>query len=97
MMKKGDVVTVVTMSGEYVGELVDIQIGHVELKNPKMILSDGQGNMGFAKGICVSGIENPTSQIFNQYVFVAETNEKVVDGHRQAVSGITIAKSKIVT
>jgi len=96
-MEKGDIVTVVTMSGEYVGELIENQSGYVELKNPRMILSDGQGNMGFAKGICVSGIENPTSQIFHQYVFVAETNDKVADGHRQAVSGITVAQPKIVT
>lgn len=96
-MEKGDIVTVVTMSGEYVGELIENQSGYVELKNPRTILSDGQGNMGFAKGICVSGVENPTSQIFHQYVFVAETNDKVADGHRQAVSGITVAQPKIVT
>lgn len=96
-MKKGEIVAVVTMSGEYVGELVSVDNGTVEIKNPRMILSDGQGKMGFARGVCVSGVENPTSQIFNQYIFMAEVNEAIRDGHRQAVSGITIAKSKIVT
>jgi len=95
-MKNGEIVAVVTMSGEYVGELVNLTEGSVELKNPRMILSDGHGKMGFAKGICVSGVENPTSQVFNQFVFVAEVNETIADGHRQAVSGITVAKPKIV-
>lgn len=96
-MKKGEIVAVVTMSGEYVGELVSVDKGTVEIKNPRMILSDGQGKMGFARGVCVSGVENPTSQIFNQYIFMAEVNETIADGHRQAVSGITVAKPKIVT
>jgi hypothetical protein len=96
-MKKGEVVAVVTMSGEYVGELVSVDNGTVELKNPRMVLSDGQGKMGFARGVCVSGIENPTSQVFNQFIFMAEVNETIRDGHRQAVSGITVAKPKIVT
>ena len=35
-MKKGDIVTVVTFSGEYVGELVKSE--PLTLKNPKMIV-----------------------------------------------------------
>lgn len=96
-MKKGEIVAVVTMSGEYVGELVSVENGTVELKDPRMVLSDGQGKMGFARGVCVSGVENPTSQVFNQFIFMAEVNETIRDGHKQAVSGITIAKPKIVT
>ena len=96
-MKIGDIVSVVTMSGEYVGELVDLSEGQVEIKNPRMILSDGKGNMGFAKGICVSGVENPTAQVFNQFIFIAETNDKVAEGHRQAVSGIEIASPSILS
>jgi hypothetical protein len=95
-MEIGDIVTVVTVSGEYVGELVDRSNGQVEIKNPRMILSDGKGNMGFAKGICVSGVENPDVQIFNQFVFLAETNKQVSEGHRQAVSAIEIASPEIL-
>lgn len=96
-METGDIVAVVTMSGEYVGELVDVSNGQVELKNPRMVLSDGQGKMGFAKGVCVSGVENPTSQVFNQFIFMAEVNEVIRDGHKQAVSSIEVVKPKIVT
>ena len=49
-MKKGDVVTAVTISGEYVGKLLSQGNGRVELENPRMVLSDpNTGNMGFAK------------------------------------------------
>ena len=36
-MNKGDIVSVVAMSGEYIGELVDNKDG-IELANPKMIV-----------------------------------------------------------
>ena len=49
-MEKGDIVTVVAISGEYVGKLVSMEDATVELENPRMILSNPQdGSMGFAK------------------------------------------------
>jgi len=53
--------------------------------------------MGFAKGVAVTGVIDPTDITFNQYVFVAKTNDEVAAGHRSAVSGIVTAKPKIVT
>ena len=41
-MEKGDIVTVVTISGEYVGKLVSMEDAMVELENPRMILSNPQ-------------------------------------------------------
>ena len=38
-MKKGDIVSVVTVSGEYVGEYKDISPTSITLTNPKMIVS----------------------------------------------------------
>ena len=52
-MKKGDIVSVVAMSGEYIGELVDNKDG-IELANPKMIVQAPDGGMGFAKGVAVT-------------------------------------------
>jgi len=37
-MDKGDIVTVVTVSGEYVGILESLEDGNVELKDPRMIV-----------------------------------------------------------
>lgn len=94
-MKEGDIVSVVAVSGEYVGELVSLE--PLTLKNPRMIIQTGDGKMGFAKGVAVTGVIDPTDMTFNQYVFVAKTNDEVADGHRSSVSGIVTAKPKIVT
>jgi len=97
-MKKGDIVTVVTMTGEYVGELAKTE--PLTLKNPKMIVQAPNGGMGFAKGVAVTGKENPESMVISTYVFVSEVNDNVAEAHRTAVSGIDVAtpeETKIVT
>jgi hypothetical protein len=88
-MQQGDIVSIITVSGEYVGEVTEfLSDNSIRLSNPRMILSDGKGQMGFAKGICVSGVENPEEQIFMSYVFIAETNDKVVNAWKEATSQI---------
>ena len=97
-MKKGDIVTVVTMTGEYVGELAKTE--PLTLKNPKMIVQAPNGGMGFAKGVAVTGKENPESMVISSYVFVSEVNDNVAEANRTAVSGIDVAtpeETKIVT
>tara|TARA_B100001079_G_C15927295_1_gene304908 strand:- start:99 stop:395 length:297 start_codon:yes stop_codon:yes gene_type:complete len=92
-MKKGDIVSVVCMSGEYIGELIDNLHG-VELKNPKMIVQAPDGGMGFAKGVAVTGQINPKSMHINNYVFACETNEQVAEAYRTSLSGIEVPKKK---
>ena len=92
-MEKGDIVTVVTISGEYVGKLVSMEDAMVELENPRMILSNPQdGSMGFAKGLAATGEENPKTATFQQVVFVVPSNEKVANAHLEATSGLTLVK-----
>lgn len=85
-MKKGDIVTVVTFTGEYVGELAKTE--PLTLKNPKMIVKNPEGGMGFAKGVAVTGKENPESMVVQTYVFVSECNEMVAEAHQTAVANI---------
>lgn len=92
-MNKGDIVSVITMSGEYIGKLVDDKNG-VELENPRIIVNGPDGKMGFAKGIAVTGIVNPTSVRIQSYVFMTETNDDIVNAYTTAVSGITTPKKK---
>tara|TARA_B100000676_G_C17915285_1_gene752342 strand:- start:561 stop:857 length:297 start_codon:yes stop_codon:yes gene_type:complete len=92
-MKKGDIVSVITLSGEYIGKLVDDKNG-VELENPRIIVNGPDGKMGFAKGIAVTGIVNPTSVRIQSYVFMTETNDDIVSAYTTAVSGITTPKKK---
>ena len=97
-MKKGDIVTVVTMAGEFVGELVSTDNG-IELSDPRMVVNGPEGNMGFARGICQTGIENPTDVLVSNPIFVSPTNEMVEKAWIEATSGIAIASagSKIVS
>ena len=76
-MKKGDIVTVVAISGEYVGTFDSQLDTTITLTQPKMIVSNPEGGMGFARGVAVTGNENPTVITFNNYVFATESNEGV--------------------
>jgi len=88
-MKKNDVVTVITLAGEFVGKFVSIENG-LELADPRMIVQSQDGQMGFARGICQTGVENPDAVTFNQYMFVTETNTEVSKAYRTATSGIEL-------
>ena len=82
------------MSGEYVGKYTGGYEPHdcIKLEDPRMIVKGPEGNMGFAQGVAVTGIKNPTWMLIENFVFVAETNQSVQDAYRTAVSGIEIAK-----
>lgn len=97
-MKKGDIVSVVTFSGEYVGEFESYDEKLV-LNNPKMIVRNPQtGEMGFSKGIAATGEESPTEVVFENIIFVTPSNERVKTAHKSAVTGIEVpSKPKIVT
>ena len=56
--KVGDTVTVVTISGEYVGVLESFEDATVVLNKPRMVVQTEKG-MGFAHGVAVTGEENP--------------------------------------
>jgi hypothetical protein len=56
-----------------------------------MLINTPEG-MGFARGVCVSGVENPEEMSFytGGIVFVAPTNEDIQKSYRQAVSGLIV-------
>lgn len=99
-MKNGDIVSIVAMSGEYVGEFISDDNGLV-IANPKMIVNSPQGGMGFSKGVAVTGEENPPLMTFSTYVFVVPSNQKVAEAYNTAVKGEpliqTPAEKKIIT
>lgn len=98
-MNTGDIVTVVTTSGEYVGKLSAMnEDGSIQVTDPRMILSNPEtGQMGFAKGIAVTGEENPNDVIFSSIVFMTPTNEKVAEAFRESTGQIQVPSSKIVS
>jgi hypothetical protein len=88
-MVKNDVITVVAMSGEYVGKLKDSGAGTITLADPRMLVHNEHG-MGFANGIAVTGKNEPTEVTFQTYVFATPTNDEVEKAYIQAVSGLVI-------
>ena len=92
-MKKSDVVTVVTVSGEYVGRLDNFSAdGTVTLKDPRMLITGEQG-IGFARGVCMTSEENPDTVLFQQYVLCTKTNQAFSDAWTEATSGINLVVS----
>ena len=91
--KKNDVVTVITVAGEYVGKFVKQDEVKLVIADPKMLVQGEQG-MGFANGICVTGKENPKSMSIyvGGIVFVTETSDAVAAAYYQAVSGLIVGE-----
>ncbi len=90
-MEKGDVVSVVAMSGEYDGILDKIENDTVILQKPRMVIQTQEG-MGFARGIAVTGEENPEEVLFSNVVFVVPTNDAVAKAHTEATTSIQLVK-----
>jgi len=90
-MQVGDTVTVVTISGEYVGELESQEDLKVTLSKPRMVVQTEKG-MGFAHGVAVTGKENPEQVKFLNVVYVIPTNEQVCKAWVEATTNIQLVK-----
>ena len=88
-MKKGDIVTVMTISGEFVGK-IQSDDNLLVLDDPRLVVQGPEGQMGFARGICQTGVENPTEIKFDSYIFVSPSNDDVQAAYRKATSGIEL-------
>lgn len=96
-MQKGDIVTVIAMSGEYVGKFISNDQNGLVIENPRMILQNPEtGEMGFAQGVAVTGDQNPKEITFDQYIFITPTNDKVATAWQDATSSIITTKPKLV-
>ena len=75
-MIKGKVVSLVTLAGEYIGKFINESDGNITLENPRMLVNTPDGKVGFARGICMTGKENPKQGMFyaGGVVIVTETN-----------------------
>ena len=56
-----------------------------------MVVQGPEGNLGFARGICQTGVENPTEATFESCVFVTLASKQVTDAYREHTSGIVLA------
>lgn len=89
-MKKGDVVVAMTMAGEIVGKYVSERDGAVTLEDPRTLIQGPEGQVGFAKGVCMAGKLDPKIMSINSYVFVTPVSDDFEKAYRQATSGLII-------
>ena len=89
--KKNDVITVITVAGEYVGKFNDATTEGVTIDDPKMLVS-GENGVGFGHGICVTGEDSPKQMTFytGGIVFVTKTSETVTKAFHSANSGLIV-------
>ena len=61
------------------------------LENPRMVINGSEG-MGFARGVCVTGMENPPEVSFytSGIVFVSPVNERIEKSYLRATTGLVI-------
>jgi len=90
-MKKGTIVSLVTLTGEFLGKFVDETPAGVTIGDPRMLVHGEQG-MGFAHGVCATGKMNPKEVMFYNggLVFMTESNAEIEKAYIQATSGIII-------
>jgi|688.fasta_scaffold853079_2 hypothetical protein len=89
MITNGDVVTLVTPVGEFVGKYEGENSEGVKLSAPRMLVQNQQG-MGFAPGVCMTGKQEPESVTFRNVVFITDTQHEIAKAYQTSVSKIML-------
>ena len=90
---KGTVVTLITnMQSEIIGKLLSENAEEIVIDNPRLFVpaqTEG-GNPGFAPGICMTGVIEPSEGTFNRtgVLTITPTHPDIESAWRQATSGI---------
>lgn len=90
-MKKNDVVSVVTLTGEFVGKFNEETTDQYVIDDPRLLTQTQEG-AAFIPAVCMTGRTEPTQVVFNKstVVFIIETADEVQKEYRKATSGIII-------
>ena len=97
-MMKGKIVSLVTLAGEYIGKFMHENNGNITLENPRMLINTPDGKVGFARGICMTGQENPKTGMFyaGGVVIVTETNPDFASAYTEAVTGLATPSKGLI-
>jgi hypothetical protein len=87
MIEVGDIVSIITITGEYVGKCSVVKSGSITLERPVMVMATEQG-MGFAGSLAMTGEENPKEATFYNVSHMTKTNSQVEAAYRQHTSGL---------
>ena len=86
----GEVVSIVTVSGEYSGiRETESRDGEVIIENPRMLIATDEG-VGFAKGVCMTGMADVKIIRFKDYVFLTRTNAEFAKAYKEATTLIQL-------
>lgn len=88
---KGEICTVVTIMGEIVGRIKEIDNAFVTVESPRLFVNTAEG-MGFAPGVCASGEHDAKEISINMHsiVTITKTHAEIERGWVQQTSGIVI-------
>lgn len=89
--KKDEVVSVITNAGEYVGKFKDECDSTFTVTKPRMLIQ-GEGGVGFARGICVTGKEDAAKLTFQKtgIVFTTATSDIVEKAFVEATTSLVL-------
>ena len=94
-IEKGDVVTIVSMLGEMIGEFVSEGSDTVTLKAPRVFVpTQGEQSGGFAPGLSMTGEQDMKGEVvFNKSVVlcVVPSHEVIAKRYREAVTGLALS------
>jgi hypothetical protein len=92
MIEINTLVSIVTPAGEFVGKLQSQSSSYVTLKDPKMIVHAEDKQMGFARGVCLTGQENPESVTFYSggIILMTPSNSEIESAYTKMTSGLII-------
>lgn len=90
-MKKNDVVSLLTLAGEFVGKFEDETPDIITLSDPHLVIPDNN-NLGFQPVICMTGEPKLDKVDFYKATAVSmvPTAEPVVKEYRKATSGLIV-------
>jgi len=98
MIEKDTLVSLVTPAGEFVGKLESQSSAYVTLRNPKMIIHTADKQMGFARGVCLTGEENPELTTFyaGGIILMTPSNDGIVSAYTKMTSEIITPEQSII-
>jgi hypothetical protein len=91
MISKNDVVSVVTLTGEFVGKYNSESTEQYIIDDP-LLLTTGQQGPGFIPAVCMTGKQKPSQVAFNKasVCFIIETADEVQSEYRKNTSGLIV-------
>lgn len=90
-MRKNDVVSIVTLTGEFVGKYVEETPDQYIIADPRLLTQTQEG-VAFIPAVCMTGKQEPSEVRFNRaaVAFVIETAEEVQKEYRRVTSGLIV-------